>query len=180
MPTIKPYRQVDENDVINGFFSYSGTVPVYAGTFVKIVSGFDAAQHTSIVGTAGFEPDNAVSPRFGLPAQVGICDGTGDATIGILQYDVREVDENGNKLLYNPRKAIANNWLISGQGVNIATKGLFMYSGVGGTVVPGASAYLSTDGGISVSGSASSTATKVGKFLGPKDANGFVLFKLEL
>lgn len=180
MPTIKPFRTVDEHDCINGLFAYSGTVPVEQGTFVKIVSGFDASQFTSLVGTAGYDFAGTESVRWGLPAQVTACNGTGDAAIGMLLYSVKEVDENGEKLIYKPRKAIENNWTISGCGVNIVTKGVFLYSGVAGTVTVGANAYLGTDGGLNVSGSASSVATKVGKFLGPKDSNGVVLFKLEL
>jgi hypothetical protein len=98
----------------------------------------------------------------------------------MLLYSVRETDENGEKLIYNPRKAIENNWVISGCGVNIVTKGVFLYSGVGGTVTVGANAYLNSNAEISVTGDSASTATKVGKFLGPKDSNGVVLFKLEL
>lgn len=180
MPVIRPYRQVDENDCINGFFAYSGAVPVTAGTFVKIVSGYAADIHSAIVGDAGFVPTNAVSPRWGVPAKVTAVNSSGDAAVGMLLYDVREVDENGEKLVYNPRKAIENNWVISGCGVNIATKGLFMFSGVYGTPTAGAAAYLANDGNITTTGGSTTTATRVGKFLGPVDSNGFVLFKLEL
>ena len=44
MPTLRPLRDYDEHDVIN-LFSWSGAVPAYKGTMVKIASpsGFVAS-----------------------------------------------------------------------------------------------------------------------------------------
>ena len=45
MPTLRPLRDYDEHDVIN-LFSWSGAVPAYKGTLVKMtISGYvnDAA-----------------------------------------------------------------------------------------------------------------------------------------
>ena len=39
MPTLRPFRDYDEHDVIN-LFSWSGAVPAYKGTMVKIASNF--------------------------------------------------------------------------------------------------------------------------------------------
>ena len=191
MPSIKPFRQVDENDAINGFFGWLDVTPTLAGTFVKINSGWFADQYSSLLNNfADNIPGGAGamdSERWGVPAKVVKCAATGDKAIGILTYDVRETDENGEKLISHPRKADENNWIISGRAVNIATKGLFIYSGVNGGNLPvvgvtvGANAFLGTDGGINTSGSTTNAdVTKVGKFLGVPDANGWVLFKLEL
>ena len=35
MPTLRPFRDYDEHDVVN-LFKYSGTIPVNKGTVVKI------------------------------------------------------------------------------------------------------------------------------------------------
>ena len=45
MPTLRPFRDYDEHDVIN-LFSWSGAVPAYKGTMVKIASpsGFVASE----------------------------------------------------------------------------------------------------------------------------------------
>lgn len=181
MPAIKPFRQYGEHDVLNGFFRFSGTIPAQAGTFVKVVSGWLADQHSNNLGDVGASYANEVSYRWGLPAQVGACSASGDITIGILLNDVREVDENGEKLIFKRQKAIENNWVISGEGVNILSKGYLLYSGVAGTPTAGAAAFLGTDGGVNVSGSVSNASvTRVGTFLSPKDASGWTLLKLDV
>lgn len=183
MPDLRPFRSYDEADVINGFFTYDGPMPGKAGTFVKVSVGWSGANQTIIANPGAATYNNALSPRWGLPAKVVPCNGSGDNAIGMLLYDVREVDENGEKLIWNRQKAEGNNWTISGEGCNIATKGLFMYSGVGGIAAAGNSAYLGANGAVNTSGSASNTSvTKVGKFLSPGSlgSDNWVLFKLEL
>ena len=54
---------------------------------------------------------------------------TKDVPLGMLLYDVREDDENGEKLIFNPRKAAENDYVISGQAVPILTRGIVLYSG---------------------------------------------------
>ena len=177
MPNLKGIQQFAEVDVVN-LFAFSGNFPVEKGTFVKIVSGWNAEQDLQMIGNPGIQVNNTVSQRYGVAAKIAACNGSGDAAVGMLLYKGAEVDENGEKLIYNPRKAVEMEVFLTGQAAPFVTKGVFYYSGVAGAVTPGAAAYLGTDGGLNVSGSSSSTATKVGKFLGHKDAAGFVLFKL--
>ena len=181
MPALKPFRSYNEGDVLNGFFRFSGTIPATAGTFVKVVSGFLADQGSTLLGDVGADYGNLVSDRWGVPAQVGACNASGDVPIGVLLHDVREVDENGEKLVFNPRKAIENGWTISGQAVSILPKGYVLYSGVAGTPTAGAPAFLGTNGDCNTSGSVANAAvTRVGTFLSPKDAAGWVLLKLDV
>ena len=177
MPTIKPFRDYDEHDVLN-FFRYSGSIPVNKGTFVKIIgSGFRADnQDTQFLGDIGFDYQNVVSERYGVTPMVTAAN-SGDAVIGMLLYDVRETDENGEKLIFHPNRAKENDQVWSGQVVPVVTRGVFLYSGILDQPVAGGTAYLSGANGISTN---SNGTTVVGKFLGAKDANGFALIRIDL
>jgi hypothetical protein len=187
MPNIKPLRDYNESDVLNGFYSWSGTIPVTKGTFVKISSGWSTESELAELGNAGAAYNNVVSQRVGLSTQVAQCNASGDNAIGMLLYDVRELDENGMPLKWDPAKQARMQCVLSGQSTVILRKGLVLYSGVNGGAVPtvgvtaGANAYLGTDGGINVSGSATNAnVTKVGKFLGVPDSKGWVLLDVQL
>jgi hypothetical protein len=186
---LRPFRDYDEHDVVNLFsFNSATSLPQNKGTFVTISAGWNnaytdaslstALQETTLLGDVGAAYGNTVSERYGTTAQVGPT-ATGDsAPLGITLYDCKETDENGEKLVFNPRKAAEMQAVISGQAVPVATKGIFVYSGVAGTPAINGSAYVGTDGVLSATGNAN--AKVVGKFLGTKDAYNNVLFKLEL
>jgi hypothetical protein len=178
MPNLKPFRDYSEHDVIN-LFAYSGTLPVNKGTFVVPAdsNGWKNTDEMSLLGDVGASYGNVVSERYGVAAKVTAA-ASGDSTvIGMLLYDVKETDENGEKLVFNPRKAAEMNVAISGQAVPIVTKGVFLYSGAAGTGSAGASAYVTTNGVLtSVDGGGS----VVGKFLGAPDADGNILVKISL
>jgi len=179
MPNIKPLRDYSEHDVIN-FFKYSGTLPATAGTFVKIQSGWDSDQVTQLLGPVGASYANTVSERFGVAACVTQTANTGDACIGMLLMDVRELDENGEKLVFNPRKAAEINSVLSGQAVPILTRGLVLFSGVQeSSVTAGTKAYVTGAGGLTITGPGTGVDA-VGTFLGSKDSKGFVLLKLSI
>lgn len=198
MAILKPYRDYSEKDVIN-VFTYSGTLPVTAGTLVKIQRGFVSTDEpVEMLGGAGKSYTNTVSERYGAYAKVTAC-GAGGTPIGMLLMDVREVDENGEKLLYNPRKAAEMGCVISGQAVPIVTRGTFLYSGAtlaaetpaahsklyaaaGGdlTITPtsGLVQYWATASGISaISGI---TSPSVGYCLGAEDSNSGVMIRLNI
>jgi hypothetical protein len=187
MPNIKPLRDYNESDVLNGFYAYSGTIPVTKGTFVKISSGWSTESELAELGNPGAAYTNVVSQRVGLSTQVASCVASGDNAIGMLLYDVRELDENGMPLKWNAAKQAQMQCVLSGQSTVILRKGLVLYSGVNGGAVPvvgvtaGANAYLGTDGGINISGSISNAGvTKIGKFLGVPDSKGWVLLDVQL
>lgn len=161
--TLKPFRDYSEHDVIN-LFSYSGNqdalgVVAYKGTVVKVVgsgfmpvavpfSGLNGTVPVDLEGAVGASYPNTVSTRYAVTAKVGAAS-SGDNAIGITLYDVRELDENGEKLVFNPRKAAEMNVVISGQAVPVLTRGVISYSGsdIASTANPGDGVYLSTNAG---------------------------------
>ena len=60
--------------------------------------------------------------------------------------------------------------------LDVISKGVVLYNGVGGTPAAGGIAYAAANGVIS----AVNSGKVVGKFLGVKDADGNVLVKIEL
>lgn len=178
---ILPFRDYSEHEVLN-FFTFNGTIPVTAGTLVKIDgSGMnnDTWKEAKILGDAGQAYSNVISKRYGVYPQVCTLTSNHDTPIGMLLYDVRENDENGEKLIYNPQKAAENNWAISGQAVPILTRGVVLYSGYGGTPSGGQYAYPTGDGTI-CSDAIVGSGTQCGKWLGAPDSNGWAFLKLEL
>ncbi len=173
--TIKPFGQVSEYDVIN-LYTFSGVLPVNKGTFVKVITGWLPSQELSILSMPGASFGNTQSPRWGVPAQVGQVTNSGDTVLGMLLYDVKNVDENSEELLYHPQKAAEMEVAISGHTVPVADKGIFLYSGVKGSPVAGAAAYVDNDALLWTTGNGS---TRVGTFLGPAEV-GVVLFRLHV
>ena len=179
MPTLRPFRDYDEKDVIN-LYSYTGPVidanyQILAtkGTLVKIQGdGFrNDVEPIEMLGNMGaFTVNNFVAQRYGVVPKVTVAQ-PADNPVGMLLFDCREWDENQLPLKYNPRKAAEMEAAISGQAIPIVTRGIFLYSGIttgggvagqtGAAVTAGSKAYLGTNGGICTTGS-----TVVGKFLG--------------
>jgi len=183
MAKLLPFRDYDEHDVLNLFaFDYAGT-DVTRGALVKIKSsaGWNAAQELDQSNSmVGFTLNNVVSDRYAVSARVQLA-GSGDNPLGMLLYDVAETDENGEKLIYNPRKAAEMQTTVSGQAVPILTKGIVLVSGIDGTVAEGGLAYCGTgsaDGGITAT--AGGTKKKIGRFLGTTGANGEALLHLDV
>lgn len=181
MPTLGTFRNYNDHEVIQSF-TYSGTLPVTKGTFVRVGSGVMTDQNLLMLGSVGAAWANTVSQRYGIQPSVAACNASGDQALGMLLYDIRVTDENGEQLLFHPDKQDKMQVSLSGQPTPVVTRGIFVYSGVSGSPTAGSSAYINSDGGLQYAGAVNPTvtATKVGKFLGPKDANGFVYLKLEL
>lgn len=174
MPTLKTLQQVSEQDILP-FYTYSGTLPVNKGTVVKIVGSGFVNQALTTIGQAGASYAGTYSPRWSVVPAVAAVSSTGDRPIGILLYDGREVDENGEQLKFRPRKAAEMQAFVSGQAVPIATRGIFQYSGVSGTVTAGSPIYINNNGELSATGPSDRV---VGFALGGKDANGYTNVKL--
>ena len=83
-----------------------------------------------------------------------------DNAIGMLLYDVKETDENGEKLIFNPRKAAELQVALSGQAVPVVSKGIFLYKGIDGTPTAGGNAYIGANGILSAT--AGSATARVG------------------
>jgi len=189
MPNLKPFRDYDEHDVLN-LFSLSGSDSTNKGTFVKIQSGWtnDDFDRNPMLAGNWTSYQNTVSVRYGVRAQVVACS-SGDSAIGMTLYDVRERDENGELLIYNPRKAGEMQCVMSGQAVPIVTRGTFLYSGIAGTVSAGQPIYPTTNGELTVQTSGTQVVSGVsqnfpqsnvcGKTLGPKDSQGWCLIRVD-
>ncbi len=179
MATLRPLRQYDERDVIN-LFAYSGSLPVNKGTVVKIQGdGWKNTDELQSLGSVGASFGNTVSERYGVAAKVAAA-GSGDTVLGILLYDVKETDENGEKLIFNPRKAAEMGVAVSGQAVPVLTKGIVLYSGAvlaADAPTAGASIYSDANGELTTTNGG---GTKVGIALGKKDSNNHVLVKIDL
>ncbi len=195
---LRPFRQYSENDVVN-LYAYSGDSSlVRKGLVVKIQGDGFAPDTTSNgydvnarLGDVGAAYNNVVSQRYGATPKVAAA-ASGDRALGLTLMDIRETDENGEKLIFNPRKAAEMNVVISGQAVPILTKGVVMYSGV--TVTdPNATphAIIGTTLGelraisnaefstLSASATLAANTTRVGRWLG-KSVNGVAALKIEL
>lgn len=125
-----PFRQYDENDVIN-FYSLD-TETGEAGSVVKVseanltndpvqyVERGDADSYQTTMG-------KGLSLYPEVPYKVTKMSATGgnEKALGILLRDVRAKDENGENLLYYPQKKEELQCVVSGEAVPIATKGIF-------------------------------------------------------
>ena len=175
---ILPFRQYDENDVINlfaldgAYANESTTDSSYgdAGVFVKVSAGnFDqdpiAYSSDSYLGKTDYPFVNAQFPSVQLECQPAI---SGDTTLGLTLRQTAKTDENGEKLLYHPVKAEELGCVLPGQAVPVATRGVFTladeaYSGA-----------LSVGGGVALSAlesgkvvaCAASSADKIGTVIG--------------
>jgi len=194
MATLRPFRDYDEKDVVN-LFAWSGTIPANRGTVVKINRGYLATDSNPVMlGSVAASYRNTVSQRWGAYATVAATT-AGDVALGILLKDVRETDENGELLKFNPIKAAEMDVVLSGQAVPICTKGTFLYSGLSGSLLlSGVAAmtkvYVGGAGELTVTptvgslgtsasgGSVSGNGHSVGFALGGIDTNGCVLVKL--
>lgn len=181
MPNLKPFRSYSPHDEIN-LFSVKDASSVNKGTFVKIAAGWVNTNEIygdsqDPIGTSAYV-GRAVSNRYIVQSKVAIA-GSGDAALGMLLWDVRETDENGEKLIFNPRKAEEMQVVLSGQAVPIATKGIFLYSGETLTnEAPNFNSglYVSHTGQLST---LSTGKVKVGTALGSKDSNNCVLIRID-
>jgi len=195
---LKPFRSYDEHDVVNLFaldypvFDLNvDDAKIKKGKLVTVSNGWkntDEALDSHGLGGAsattspGKSFANTVSLRYGTTAKVEPT-ATTEVPLGITLWDMAERDENGEKLLYHPRKAAEMQAVISGQTMPVLTKGIVLYKGQLTDVAVGAgvSVYNSSSGIGELSiNNPSSAETKVGKTLGASDAQGYVLLKVEL
>jgi len=187
MAKLLPFRQIDENDVLN-LYAFDGDTAT-RGLIVKLDTSatWDHANEfelTSINNSYG----NTVSDRYSVSARVKAC-ASGDTPLGMLMYDVAETDENGEKLIWHPRKAHEMQVSLSGQAVPVVTRGVVLVE-LGSTLKDDLDLAVDADviayaGGDTAGGILTSsnpgTAVKIGKFLGPKNTtDNKALLKLEL
>jgi hypothetical protein len=173
---ILPFRQYDENDVINLFALDGASVNESttdsgdgdAGVFVKVSAGdFDkdpvSYGTNSYLGKTDYPFVNAQYPSVNLECQPAT---SGEALLGITLRQTAKTDENGEKLLYNPVKAEELGCVLPGQAVPVATRGVFTItaSAYDGALVVGGGVALGVSG--KVEACAATAAEKVGTVIG--------------
>ena len=154
MALLKPFRQYSENDVVN-MFAFDGS-DATRGAIVKLST---LSAHDWKVDWE-FDPvsinnsyPNTTSDRYAVTARVDHA-GSGDSAFGMLMHDVKEYDENGEKLIWHPRKAHEMQVSLSGQAVPVLTRGIVLVNGIdtaqnhGVAVGPGVRLYAGADGSI--------------------------------
>ena len=160
---LKPFRSYDEHDVVN-LFGYHGGDSLAAGTVVKISEGIklDDKGPVADMGAIGSSVANTVSLRYGTRAKVVPITTKTDVALGVTLMPVAEVDENGELLKFNPRKAAEMGVVLKGQAIPVLTRGV-VHITVDGAGTAGAAVRLSDsiDGGLTTS----SDGTVVGKLL---------------
>ena len=182
-PNLKPFRQYNENDVINLFAHVSGSVN--KGTVVKVVSGsIDAHPNQYGASVDGNAPSRATTLRATVPWKIDNCSSGDTNILGITLYDVRETNANGEKYIFRPRYDTSEQQVvISGQAVPVLTKGMVEINGFSGSPGPGSGAIVNTSvpGKLLVSNAVGKFgASRVGTFLTTSGADGYAILKIEL
>lgn len=137
-----PFRQYDENDVVNLFaldtdvapaldLSTTTTSAADAGVFVSV-----SAAQADQLGDPSLDFANTYVGKVhgGHVGRVGYPEvpwkvqptAAGQAALGITLKQTVSHDENGEKLLYNPQKQDELQAVLPGQAVPVATRGIFM------------------------------------------------------
>jgi len=183
MSELRPFRQYDEHDVINLFTMSTDTVD--AGRFVKMHTGWSSDADQIDLGSAiGNTYNNVLSTTWSLTAKMQLSGG-GDLPIGLTLVAMKETDENGEKLVYNPRKAAEMGVVVPGQSVPLLTRGLLIIKSgdsdwlASASVTAGQILYAAASGEISPNDNSGANKA-IGIALGAKDANDFALVKIEL
>ena len=186
---LRPFRDYSEHDVINLFAfgddaaALGTTDVIHAGSVVKVKTGWTNGNETEFLGDVGASFNNTVSQRYGVTAEVEYTDGGADeAALGITLYDVREYDENGEALKFNPRKAAELQACLTGQAVPVATRGLFLmatgaFAGANSVAI-NMDVFATGNGQITTVGN-KDTNNRIGRTLGGPDEDGSVLIKFD-
>ena len=135
---ILPFRQYDENDVVNLFAlapgkendstTESDAGDGDAGVFVTVASGNfgkDPIEYTtnSYLGKTDYPfVGRNQYPSVTLKCTPAVADGP--PPLGLTLLQTAKNDENGEKLLYNPQKRAELQAVLPGQAVPILTKGI--------------------------------------------------------
>jgi hypothetical protein len=181
---LMPNRTIAEGDKIN---EYSlNTASGEAGTFVKVVAGDLSKDPVQYVNSSYFvnEMGFATSQYPEVTRKVGVVNGALNGTgaiadapliLGMILNDVRNTDENGEKLHFYPQKKAELQCVVSGEAVPIATRGivdLFVPRALAGGVVPNVNdlAVIADNGKVTGVAASALTALQapgvVGKFIG--------------
>ena len=187
MPNLKPFRDYNEHEVLS-LYAYSGQLPLSKGSLVSTVKTWENV-NGPFNGVADLSPfDNTVSARFdvlGLVRTDSVLpnDLAKDVPIGITLKDVREYDENGQRLILHPQRLAELDAVLPNHAVPILTRGMVYVNDIdtgtyvngGGAPQIGDAAYAGTNGQIAVDGH-----IRVGQFLSRIGSDGYALVKISL
>jgi len=184
MPNLLPFRDYSEHEVLNFF---ACTTVANKGTLVApITNPISGSGPLNLSSNApGAIYPNSVTNNFDLIGTVTpVVNYSGVPTaIGILLKDVREFDENGEKLIFNSRKAAEMDVIIKDiQSIPILTRGVVVTNdidttdrgGGGGLPAIGDAAYVGNSGRMATDG-----VVVIGRFLSSLDQNGYALVKVD-
>lgn len=176
---ILPFRQYNETDVINMFALESAYVNEAttdssfgdAGVFVTVANGdFNADPVTyatdAYLGKTDYPFVGANQyPSVSLKVKPAV---SGNALLGITLNQTAKTDENGEKLLYYPQKALELQAVLPGQSVPVATRGVFTLASTAynGALTIGGGVKLAVGASGTVTGCAVSDANRVGLVIG--------------
>ena len=184
--TLLPFRQVHENDVVNLYALDAG-----AGTRGLIVqldstAGWQIGDDLGTSAVSSTTYSNTVTDRYNVKARVkAAASGRANAVpFGMLMYDVAETDENGEKLIYHPRKAHEMQVSVSGQAVPVLTKGIVLVkvesADLGGvTPAAGTNVFAGAAGAMVCHSAPETDMCRIGTCLGKTGVNGELLVKLD-
>jgi hypothetical protein len=189
---LKAYRDYDEHDVINGVYA-AQTVPLPQALFVTAVtvSGFPNVNTTgtgfapsgsfiSPLSPYGFPPAYVSSLFFGIKNNLVRPANSGEVVLGMNLHTCAEYDKYGESYARNLRRKYADQIVMSGEGLKLVTKGIFVTNAFSGTPTANQGAYVS--GGYLIPCTYNKTLFPglVGKFLTGPDQDGYADFKIEL
>lgn len=193
-----PFGSWSEHEVVN-LYALAGAGTGLAGTLVELVSFSPDDTDGYSDAPVGLEPAGTRSRRYNVKNRIQptTSGSTKWKALGIQLHDVREYDEHGNKLVLYPEKAAKNNWGLSGEAVDVLTRGIVTlrndaYVGVPqpgyvGVVASGGNGKIEAVNPTMLSETGDSNAKYgskhvVGKFLSSTGSsfNGYAIFKLEL
>lgn len=144
MAKLLPFRQINDNDIINQF-SLVGTGE--AGLLVSVTNGnFDDGHNWDFTNFPGAQFNRVSSYIYKTTTTVSQSTSgqTKYSVLGFTLFNVAEFDENGEKYRYYKQKATENNVILSGKTVPVLTKGLLTlasgaYNGtpaIGSVIIP--------------------------------------------
>lgn len=178
MANLKAYRDYSEHDVTNGLFKLN-TATGSKGTPVVINgSGWNSSLNLTVAQNlaAGLNGGNSTSTRWQVPAEVRAAV-SGEKPFGITLFDTLETGPFGTPFMWDKQRRIEKQVLISGEAQPIVHKGLFLVGPFQTGETPGVGKFLvvRATGEYGVATGSTVPATAFGRFLGPKDSDGYAL-----
>jgi hypothetical protein len=169
---LKPFRDINEHEVINLFSTVEGTVS--KGSFLQIVS-FDPDNHNGYGASLAGVPDGAWAASYEVFAKAKLATAN-TGVLGIALVDVIAKGSNPNIITIADQRRYFDQ-IESGQAVPILKRGIVELGGFIGVPFPGAKGVVVSNGEIQVTGS--NVTPNVGTFLSKSGADGFAVFQVD-